>query len=272
MNHDGDTQDNLRIHFLDTSSSASFPKNDWRIVINDADNGGNEYFAIEDATAERKPFLVEAGARDFSLYVAANGYIGIGTQDPRAELHSIDGDTPTLRLEQDGSSGFTPQAWDISGNESNFFIRDTTNGSKLPFKIQPGAATNTLYVASSSKIGLGTTQPQEKLHVKDDDNPPKIRLDGPDDPKTDCDIDCSLVNWRRAGVTDVVQGGSSTISVEFTEELPDANYVVSLTAVGSMPGKIVKLVENSLTNNGFDVYTENSPSAVVWVTHPIIDG
>ena len=56
---------------------------------------------------------------------------------PVVDLHVIDGNTPTVRLEQDGSSGFTPQTWDLAGNETNFFIRDATNGSTLPFRITP---------------------------------------------------------------------------------------------------------------------------------------
>jgi Chaperone of endosialidase len=77
-----------------------------------------------------------------------------------------DGDSPTMRLEQNGSSGFTPQTWDVAGNETNFFIRDATNGSKLPFKIKPGAPTNSLFVAANGDIGLGTQSPAEKLHVE----------------------------------------------------------------------------------------------------------
>ncbi|MCP4053028.1 MAG: hypothetical protein GY739_08165, partial [Mesoflavibacter sp.] len=33
-------ENNLRVHFDDTSSSASFPKNDWRLIANDSSNGG----------------------------------------------------------------------------------------------------------------------------------------------------------------------------------------------------------------------------------------
>ncbi|MCP5050723.1 MAG: tail fiber domain-containing protein, partial [bacterium] len=66
------------------------------------------------------------------------------------------GNTPTLRLEQDGSSGFTPQTWDVAGNEANFFIRDATNGSTLPFKIKPGAPTSSIFVKADGKIGIGT--------------------------------------------------------------------------------------------------------------------
>jgi len=68
----------------------------------------------------------------------------VGTSKPVVEMHLVDGNTPTLRLEQNGSSGFTPQTWDLAGNEANFFVRDVTNGSKLPFKIIPGAPDNSV--------------------------------------------------------------------------------------------------------------------------------
>jgi len=158
-------ENNVRIHFNDTSNSSSFPNNDWRIVINDSNNGGANYFAIEDASAGRQVFRVEAAAPANSLYVDDGGRIGFGTSTPVVELHVVDGDSPTMRLEQDGSSGFTPQTWDVAGNETNFFIRDATNGSKLPFKIRPGAATNSIYIDTNGNVGLGDTSPDEKLHV-----------------------------------------------------------------------------------------------------------
>ncbi len=82
------------------------------------------------------------------------------------ELHVKDGDSPTLRLEQDGSSGFTPQTWDLAGNETNFFIRDVTNGSKLPFRIRPGAPDSAIDIASTGNVGIGTASPAEELTVK----------------------------------------------------------------------------------------------------------
>ena len=149
-------ENNLRIHFDDTSTSASFPKNDWRIVINDSSNGGDSYFAIEDSTAGRQVFRVDATARANALYVDAQGDIGIGTSTPAVDIDTKTGNTPTFRLQQDGSSGFTPQTWDIAGNEANFFIRDATNGSQLPFRIKPGADSDSLFIDSDNDIGIGT--------------------------------------------------------------------------------------------------------------------
>ena len=157
-------ENNLRIKFLDTSASASFPGNDWQLVANDSSNGGAERFSIEDVTGNKTPFTVIGGAPSNSMYVDAAGNLGLGTASPVVEAHIADGDSPTLRLEQNGSSGFQTQIWDLAGNETNFFVRDVTNGSKLPFKIIPNAPTNSLYVAASGNVGLGTTSPDANLH------------------------------------------------------------------------------------------------------------
>ncbi|MEL7252760.1 MAG: tail fiber domain-containing protein [Pseudomonadota bacterium] len=158
-------ENNLRVHFNDTSSSASFPSNDWRLVANDTSNGGSNYLAIEDATAGRVPFRVEAGAQANSLVVESDGDVGIKTLDPVVDLHIVEGNTPTVRLEQDGSDGFTPQTYDVAANEANFFIRDVTNGSTLFFRAQPGAPENSIYIANNGEIGMGTADPRAKMHI-----------------------------------------------------------------------------------------------------------
>lgn len=167
-------ENNLRIHFNDTSNSGGFPTNDWRIVINDQTNGGSSYFGIEDSDAGTYPFKVAAGAGNNALYIDAQGDVGLNTSNPVVELHIADGDSPTMRLEQSSSSGFTPQTWDVAGNETNFFVRDVTNGSQLPFKIKPGADDNSLFINSNNNIGLGTSSPAQKLDLRSSD--PKIRL------------------------------------------------------------------------------------------------
>jgi len=158
-------ENNLRIYFNDTSSAASFPTNDWRITVNDSTNGGASYFSIDDADDGTSIFKLEAGAPSNSLYVDDYGRVGMGTSTPYVEAHIKDSDTPTVRLEQDGSGGWTPQTWDVAGNESNFFVRDVTNGSQLPFRIQPGADSNALTIKSDGDVGIGTWSPSGRLDV-----------------------------------------------------------------------------------------------------------
>jgi len=146
-------ENNLRIFFDDTSATASYPANDWEIVVNDSSNGGSNYFLIQDATAGTRVFRLDAGAPSNSLYVDSAGDVGLGTSNPLTDLHIQDNDTPTIRLEQDGS--FWPAyTWDIAGNESNFFVRDATAGT-LPFRIKPGAPESSLMINSDGSIMLG---------------------------------------------------------------------------------------------------------------------
>jgi len=170
-------ENNLRLHFQDTSTSASFPSNDWRIVANDTSNGGGNYLAIEDSTASRQVFRVDAGAPANSLRVDSGGDLGIGTANPVTDIHVKSGNTPTLRLEQDGSSGFGAQTWDVAGNEANFFIRDATNGSKLPFRIAPNTPQDTIHMFAD-KMVINDGGVNYDLRVESDTNVNALFLDG----------------------------------------------------------------------------------------------
>lgn len=158
-------ENNLQINFDDTSSSAGFPANDWTIVANDSASGGNNYLAFNDVTASRKTFIVEAGAPANSLYVDNTGFVGIQNSAPVLELHMTKTDTPGIRLEQTNAGGFTAQTWDMAGNEANFFVRDVTSGSRLPFRIRPGAPTSSIDISASGNVGIGTASPSRLLHL-----------------------------------------------------------------------------------------------------------
>jgi len=160
-------ENNLRIKFQDTSSSSSFPSNDWQITVNDSSNGGLNKFSIDDIDGGRTPFTIEAGAPSHSLYVDDGGRLGLGTSTPVVDAHIKSGNTPTLRLEQDGSNGFTPQTWDVAGNEAGFFVRDATNGSTLPFRIRPGAPSSAIDIAAGGNVGVGTGSPAANLHIRE---------------------------------------------------------------------------------------------------------
>ena len=62
-------ENNLRIKAQDTSSTASFPTNDWQITFNDSSNGGANKFAIDDIDGSKTPFTIEANAPSHSLFV-----------------------------------------------------------------------------------------------------------------------------------------------------------------------------------------------------------
>jgi len=159
-------ENNLRIKAQDTSSTGSFPGNDWQITFNDSSNGGVNKFSIDDIDGGRTPFTLIAGAPSNSLFVSAQGHLGLGTSTPVVEAHVVDGDSPTIRLEQNGSSGFTAQTWDLAGNETNFFLRDVTNGSKLPFRVRPGAPTSSIDIAAGGNVGFGDASPDAALDVR----------------------------------------------------------------------------------------------------------
>lgn len=150
-------ENNLRIKFQDTSTTSSFPTRDWQLTANDSSNGGANKFSIDDIDGGRTPFTIEAGAPSHSLYVDDGGRLGLGTSTPVVDVHTKSGNTPTLRLEQDGSSGFTPQTWDVAGNETNFFIRDATNGSTLPFRIRPSAPSSAIDIDSDGDVRFGNS-------------------------------------------------------------------------------------------------------------------
>jgi hypothetical protein len=158
-------QNNLRLNFDDTSTNPGYPDNDWTIVINENNSGGANKFSIEDTTANKTPFTIIAGAPDNSFYLNSNGKLGLRTATPGLDIHMVTGDTPAIRFDQTNSGGFTPQIWDIGANEANFFVRDLTAGSKLPFRIRPGAPTSSIDISASGDVGIGTDSPAYKLDV-----------------------------------------------------------------------------------------------------------
>jgi hypothetical protein len=157
-------ENNTRIKFEDTSTG-TYPTNDWQLTANDSASGGASKFSIEDITGAKVPFTITAGASTNSIFVDSTGRVGFRTSTPVLDLHVATSNTPAIRLEQNNSGGFTAQTWDIAGNEANFFVRDVTSGSRLPFRIRPGAPTSSLDISADGDVGVGTASPDEKLHV-----------------------------------------------------------------------------------------------------------
>src|SRR5205823_8872736 len=160
-------ENNTRIKFDDTSTTAGCPNNDWQLTANDACGGANK-FSIEDITGSKVPFTITAGAPTNSMFVASSGKLGLGNSSPGLHIHITATDTPAIRQEQTSGGGFTAQTWDIGANEANWFVRDVTGGSRLPLRIRPGAPTSSIDISASGKVGVGTASPAVKLHVQAD--------------------------------------------------------------------------------------------------------
>jgi len=166
-------ENNTRLSFIDTSTGAGFATNDWTIVANDSGSGGRNYLGFRDKGADgiagdetgKLSFYIMAGAGEDALMVDSSARVGLGTANPTLKLHLNNKDTPGVRLEQNDTGGFTAQTWDVAGNEANFFVRDVTGGSNLPFRIRPGAPTSSIDIAASGAVGLGISSPRAKLDI-----------------------------------------------------------------------------------------------------------
>jgi hypothetical protein len=175
-------ENNLRIQFNDTSVG-SFPTGNWQIRGNSSASGGQSFLGFVDQGASGTSetgtlvFAVEAGARANALYVESDGDVGLGTSNPVLDFHISSSNTPGLRLEQTNAGGFTAQTWDIAGNEANFFVRDVTGGSTLPFRIRPGAPSSSIDISADGDVGIGTASPSNSLHVRRTDGTAKLLVE-----------------------------------------------------------------------------------------------
>lgn len=177
-------ENNTRLQFDDTSSTAGFATTNWQIRANDSGSGGASYLGIVDqgdtGFSEEGTIVlrVNAGAPSDSLRIGTNGKVGFRTATPALDLHMNTSDTPAVRFEQNNTGGFTAQTWDIGANEANFFVRDTTGGSRLSFRIRPGAPTSSLDIAATGNVGVGQAAPRKKLHVGQGTDVPVTTVDG----------------------------------------------------------------------------------------------
>ena len=171
-------ENNTRIKFDDTSTASGFPNHDWQLTANDSASGGANKFSIEDITAATVPVTVTGSAPTNSIFVDSTGRVGFRTSTPVLDLHVNTSNTPALRLEQNSSGGFSAQTWDVAGNEANFFVRDVTGGSRLPFRIRPGAPTSSIDINASGNVGVGTASPSNRMHVFTTTSADGLSIDG----------------------------------------------------------------------------------------------
>ena len=271
-------ENNLRIHFDDTSSSAGFPANDWRIIANDSASGGANKFAIEDSTAARNPMTIEAGAPANSLYIDSSGDVGIQQSAPALDLHITTSDTPAIRLEQTNAGGFTAQTWDIGANEANFFVRDLTGGSRLSFRIRPGAPTSSIDIAADGDLGFGTASPNANTHVDISDsvqNKARLMFTGQEffqASNTSTEGVAMILGTNRTNNRQLWVADSAAMALNSTNRiiriLPNFNGVLSdISAISTDATTVKPLVLNASGGNvGIGTGTSTAP------TQPFIVG
>lgn len=249
-------ENNDRIQFDDTSSSAGFPTNNWQIRANSSSSGGASFLAFVDqgSTGNSETgtilFEVDAGAPANSIKVSSAGKVGFRTATPVFDLHMNTSDTPAVRFEQNNSGGFTAQTWDIGANEANFFVRDVTGGSRLSFRIRPGAPTSSIDISADGNVGLGTASPSGKLHLTSaSTNGTSMFFQN---------TDTGGKNWRFLSTGSTNTGGAGNFGLVNSTDAP-ANFKVIVLASGNV-GIATNAPTDTLSVNG----TASKPGGGSW--------
>jgi hypothetical protein len=224
-------ENNDRIQFDDTSAAAGFPTNNWQIRANSSASGGANFLAFVDQGAAGNSetgtivFEVDSGAPANSLKVSSTGRVGLRTATPVLDLHITTSDTPAHRLQQTSAGGFTAQTWDIAGNEANFFVRDVTGGSRLPFRIRPGAPTSSIDINAIGDVGVGTASPSGRLHLSSSlTNGTSMFFQN---------TDAGGKNWRFLSTGTTNTGGAGIFGLVNATDDPN-NYKVMVTPSGNV--------------------------------------
>ena len=140
----------------------------WRIGKQAGDT-----FALYDSTGATTPIIVDKATPTYTLRLLSSGNVGIGTGTPSHKLHLFDSTNDVNLLVESTKTNGRAQIrfkndtnqWQSGIGQSNqFLIFDGTN-STTPFYIEPGTGDHTLYLDSNEKVGIGKSNPEEKLTV-----------------------------------------------------------------------------------------------------------
>jgi len=130
---------------------------------------GNALVVEDETNPDSSPFVIKGGGY---------GWVGIGTTNPREELHlqSVD---PIIRfVDEDASTN--NRNWNIGANNEIFYfqaLNDSGEGGGQTFRFTRSSgeivsfegrkAANTWFVVNNStqRVGIGTTNPTSKLEV-----------------------------------------------------------------------------------------------------------
>lgn len=129
-----------------------------------ANTGGTGIGAGMDSTTNDDLELFAGGAS--RITVDNSGDVGIGTSSPAATLHIASDAFPNAQITQTDNTDFARLMLD--GNGSMFQLNVGAPGASSPdtFNIYRPGVGNILSIPSTGRVGIGTTLPAAKLHVR----------------------------------------------------------------------------------------------------------
>jgi hypothetical protein len=154
---------------------------------------GANYLTVTPAAASSHPSLSASGSDtnvDIILTPKGTGGVAIGTTAASYDLHVAEGagdgnvqiraQCVDANCESYVAVENDAQAWHLGVNSSdNLQIRDITNTAN-PFIIETGASANSLYVEADGDVGMGVTNPSQKLQVDGNVLADNVRLNAYD--------------------------------------------------------------------------------------------
>lgn len=135
-----------------------------------------------ESNATVKPRLRIVPDTFFADFVSAAGGVCGGADCTSSEtfgLATIKAKANNTRIKFEDTStsaGFPSTDWQLSANDTfsgglnKFFLEDLT-AATAPFTVEGAAPTNSLYVAFTGRVGLGTTTPGKNLQINDSISP-----------------------------------------------------------------------------------------------------
>ncbi|MEQ9425220.1 MAG: hypothetical protein RJQ09_12425 [Cyclobacteriaceae bacterium] len=172
-------ENNLRILFDDSDEpGGTAPANDWQLIANDNQNGGDSYFAIKDESNGTIPFRIDASAADNSFFIASGGNVGINTSTPSSTLE-VNGTIKAASFIGDGSglTGITGGTGGISNDDDTVIAADANTDDTGEIALQTRNL-NRMVITNGGNVGIGTESPSTLLDVNGDLNADDLTVGG----------------------------------------------------------------------------------------------
>jgi len=205
--------------------------------------------------------------------ILRNGNVGIGTTSPGTKLELYDntssggyGVYPALTIKNDNASGFSAVHFNQSTNQK---ARIEVSNSAGSMGLYTTSAANGIIINSSGNVGIGLTDPEDRLQIDHPGNPTAIRIG--DNTTDDCYVifntdgnDWSIgtdrsdsnkfkiSDYSRVGTNDrLVIDTSGNIMMGKTSQSGNAALTIKSTAGGNTG---IILIEGDTANNGWGMY------------------